>query len=73
MPLKKDNHMLFGWKKCDSGLDARGRIAEEEASDAVFPCVEFAGHTDIGKQRSVNQDQFLIADMHKSMHIQCPA
>ena len=29
-----------------------------------------AGRTDIGRQRESNQDQFLIADLHKSMLIE---
>ncbi len=29
-----------------------------------------AGRTDVGKQRETNQDQFLIADLHKSMLIE---
>ena len=31
--------------------------------------IQCAGKTDIGKLRESNQDQFLIADLHKNMHV----
>ncbi len=31
--------------------------------------IECAGRTDIGMKRMINQDQFLIADLHKNMHV----
>ncbi|MGI9518189.1 MAG: PP2C family protein-serine/threonine phosphatase, partial [Pirellulaceae bacterium] len=31
--------------------------------------IQCAGKTDVGLQRETNQDQFLIADLHKNMHV----
>ena len=32
--------------------------------------IDAAGLTDVGRKREVNQDQFLIADLSKSMHVE---
>ena len=31
--------------------------------------IECAGATDIGQKRAINQDHFLIADLHKNLHV----
>lgn len=42
----------------------------QEITFAPYVDVDCAGQTDIGVARDVNQDHFLIADLHKNMHVQ---
>lgn len=44
---------------------------ETNSLDRLPVSIECAGLTDIGRKRKVNQDQFLIADLHKNMQVQC--
>ena len=53
------------------------KVAPEEIHDdgeidiELIPpaAIECAGSTHVGKQRTINQDQFLVADLHKNMHV----
>jgi protein phosphatase len=69
--------VLFGRKKTsDSDLQSRSLEVDSSstrmaASSTDVPVnLDCAGRTDIGKKRQTNQDQFLIANLHKSMHVQ---
>ena len=49
-------------------------IAEQTPKPGVTPNnrpleIKISGSTDIGLQRDLNQDHFLIADLHKNMHV----
>lgn len=49
-----------------------GKSSTDTASidaDTDQPCTDACGLTDVGRKRSENQDQFLIADLRKSMRI----
>ncbi len=45
--------------------------SDQETDFELSPpsAIECAGNSDIGKKRTVNEDQFLIADLHKNMHV----
>lgn len=50
-------------------LDSSAAEIKSSSSGAAVE-LDCAGRTDIGQKRQVNQDQFLIANLYKSMHVQ---
>jgi protein phosphatase len=64
---------VFGRKKVrtrdSQDFEVDSSSIESDLAEANPVAIDCAGLTDIGKKRSVNQDQFLIADLHKSMHV----
>lgn len=59
-------------KKTDSSTGIYETHDTERGEDfaaQVAPEFDVAGMTDIGKHRQVNQDQFLIAELHKSLRL----
>jgi len=65
--------MLFPWKKKKQQATAETESGPGETLDfSQFqpPIIECAGKSHTGMVRKVNEDQFLIADLHKNMQIQ---
>ncbi|MFT7633863.1 MAG: serine/threonine protein phosphatase PrpC [Mariniblastus sp.] len=60
---------MFLRRKKQNPVEANVETETWEQTDTAA-AIECAGRTDIGKRRLVNQDQFLIADMQKSLHVQ---
>ncbi|MDG1873214.1 MAG: protein phosphatase 2C domain-containing protein [Mariniblastus sp.] len=64
--------MLLPWKKNrDCKDESETKLMEDlDYSNFQPPNIECAGLSHKGQKRKINEDQFLIADLHKNMHIQ---
>jgi len=68
--LKKRNKRKNATVPTDSASDPNGHESlPQPVVTAALGRLDIAGRSDRGKRREVNQDQFLIADLHKNMHV----
>ncbi len=58
---------FFAKKQNVKTVEVLQNDGESQSTKVKIDC---AGQTDIGKQRSSNQDHFLIANLHKNMHVE---
>ncbi len=61
---------LLKWIGYKQSSLSGARPTRHPKNSSMFAKIQAAGRTDVGRKRETNQDQFLIADLSKSMLVQ---